>query len=87
VRDWLCLLSPWLAFVGLIIWDTREKQTWRTSLKEPLTLFTAILALGTVALASVAVLQWLTLEKTDHTLRNGHRFYSKTHSKRTSCEA
>jgi hypothetical protein len=38
-------------------------------------LFTGILALGTVALAIVAVFQWLTLEKTDHTLRAGQRAF------------
>jgi hypothetical protein len=69
VRDWFCLLSPWLAFVGLIIWDTREKGTWRTKLKEPLTLFTAVLAIATIALVWVAILQWDTLEKTDHTVK------------------
>jgi predicted acylesterase/phospholipase RssA len=36
VKDWLFLLSPWLALVGLIIWDTREKPvasqppTWKS---------------------------------------------------------
>jgi hypothetical protein len=69
VRDWLCLLSPWFAFVCLIIWDTREKRSWRTSLKEPLTLFTGVLAFGTIALAVVAVLQWETLEKSDLILK------------------
>jgi hypothetical protein len=69
VSDWLCISSPWLAFVGLIIWDTREKGTWRTKLKDPLTLFTAILAVATVALVWVAALQWDTLEKTDHTVK------------------
>jgi hypothetical protein len=68
VRDWLCLLSPWLALVGLIIWDTREKELW-TKTWDPLTLFTAILAIGTLALAWVAALQWETLETTDQTSR------------------
>ena len=67
--DWLCLLSPWFALICLVIWDTREKGTWRTKLKDPLTLFTAILAFSTVVLAYVAYLQWGTLEKTDQTLR------------------
>jgi hypothetical protein len=56
-------------FVGLIIWDTREKGAWRTKLDDPLTLFTAILAVATVALVWVAALQWETLEKTDHTIK------------------
>jgi hypothetical protein len=54
---------------GLIIWDTREKGTWRSKLKEPLSLFTAILAVATVALVWVAALQWETLEKTDFTVK------------------
>jgi len=41
-RDWLFLLSPWFAFLCLIISDTREKRAWRTKLREPLTVFTAI---------------------------------------------
>jgi hypothetical protein len=49
------------AFVGLIIWDTREKQPWRTRLKDPMTMFTGVLALGTIAVAVVAALQWLSL--------------------------
>ncbi|WP_156164597.1 hypothetical protein [Bradyrhizobium sp. LTSP885] len=69
MKDWLCILSPWLALIALIIWDTREKNTWRTTLKEPLTLFTAILAVATVALVWVAALQWETLENTDHTIK------------------
>jgi hypothetical protein len=75
VRDWFCLLSPWLALIGLIVWDTREKGTWRTKWKEPLALFTAILAFATVALVWVAKLQWNTLEKTDETLRAGQRAF------------
>jgi hypothetical protein len=69
VRDWLFLLSPWFALASLIIWDARDKESWQTKLKDPLTVFTAILALGTVGLAVIAVLQWLTLEKTDQTSR------------------
>jgi hypothetical protein len=69
VRDWLYLLSPWLAFVCLIIWDTREKHGWRIRLNDPMTLFTGILAVGTVGLAIVAFLQWETLDKTDRTLK------------------
>ena len=46
-RDWLFLLSPWFAFLCLIIWDTREKRAWRTKLREPLTVFTAIFRLKT----------------------------------------
>jgi hypothetical protein len=66
---WLFLSSLWLVPVCIVLWDTREKETSRTKLKEPLTVFTAILALGTVALAIIAVLQWRTLEKTDQTSR------------------
>jgi hypothetical protein len=61
VQDWLCILSPWLAFVGLIIWDTCEK-----GFRSPFGIFrdadpnrivalgTLLLALGTFALAWVA---------------------------------
>ena len=69
MRDWLFLASPWFALVGLIIWDTREKGSWRSKLKDPLALFTAMLVLATMALVWVAALQWETLDKTDRTLR------------------
>jgi hypothetical protein len=74
--EWLWILSPWLAFAALIIWDTREKGTWRTKLKDPLSLFTALLVLATVALVWVAALQWETLEKTDKTVRSGQRGFA-----------
>ena len=62
--DWLFLLSPWFALVGLILWDTRDKKgPWQSKFKDPMTLVTGILAVGTVALAIVAVLQWKTLEQ------------------------
>ena len=74
MRDWLFLLSAWLAPICLviwdaIIWDAHEKEVWRIKLKEPLTSFTGVLAFGTVALALIAVLQWCTLEKNDETSR------------------
>jgi hypothetical protein len=61
VADWVCILSPWLAFVGLIIWDTREKG-FRSPLgvlrdvdpNRIVALGTLLLALGTFALAWVA---------------------------------
>ena len=68
MRDWLCILSPWLAFACLIIWDTHEKHT-RWKWPDSLTLFTAILAFSTIALAVVACFQWETLEKSDLTLK------------------
>ena len=70
MEEWLCILSPWLALVCLIIWDTTDKQM---RFKEPIVLFTAMLALGTIALAVVALLQWATLEKTDATLKEAQR--------------
>lgn len=30
--EWLCLLSPWLALVGLIIWDTRQSKGGQATL-------------------------------------------------------
>jgi hypothetical protein len=42
-------------------------------LRDPMTLFTAILAVATIVLAFVSVLQWLTLEKTDETMRAAER--------------
>jgi hypothetical protein len=77
VKDWLFLSSPWLAFICLVIWDTRTKQSWRTTLKEPMVLFTGVLAVGTIALALVAILQWRTLDKTDETLRAAQRPWMK----------
>jgi len=46
-RDWLFPFSPWFAFLCPIIWDTREKHAWRTKLRRPLTVFTAIFRLKT----------------------------------------
>jgi hypothetical protein len=69
VKEWLCISSPWFALVGLIIWDAREVKTWGTKLSDPLTVFTGMLAVGTIALAIIAQLQWATLEKTDETSR------------------
>jgi hypothetical protein len=43
-------------------------STWRGKLKEPITQFTALVALFTFLLFVVAALQWHTLEKTDDTL-------------------
>jgi hypothetical protein len=42
-------------------------------LRDPMTLFTAILAVATIVLAFVSVLQWRTLEKTDETMRAAER--------------
>lgn len=65
----------WLPVLALILWDTRDTEAWEGKIKEPLTVFTALLAVATVALAFVAGLQWDTLEKTDHTLRAGQRAF------------
>jgi hypothetical protein len=43
--------------------------------REPLNLFTGVLALATVALVYVSGLQWRTLDKTDETWRAGERAY------------
>ena len=51
----------------------REKNSanrWQSKIKDPITIFTGVLALGTIALAIIAVLQWCTLEKTDRTLKD-----------------
>jgi hypothetical protein len=53
VRDWLFLLSPWLALVWLIIWDTREPAQ-EIDPNRIVALGTLLLALGTFALAWVA---------------------------------
>jgi hypothetical protein len=57
--------------------DSEEKrksaERWASKAKEPLTLFTALLVLSTIALVVVAVLQWLTLDKTDDTLKAQQR--------------
>jgi hypothetical protein len=57
--------------------DSKEKkkltERWTSKAKEPLTLFTALLVLSTIALVVVAVLQWSTLEKTDDTLKAQQR--------------
>jgi len=44
-------------------------------LKDPLNIFTGVLAVGTLALVYVAALQQSTLEKTDKTLRIGERSF------------
>ena len=43
--------------------------SWKEKIKEPITLFTALVALFTFLLVGVAILQWCTLEKTDRTLK------------------
>ena len=59
MRDWLFLLSPWLALVCLIIWDTREKpvasqpprwksKRWRI----------AYLAVGCLLVSFASFLEW-----------------------------
>ena len=35
MREWLCILLPWLALVGLIIWDTRRSAGIQASLADP----------------------------------------------------
>jgi hypothetical protein len=49
---------------------------WGAKVKDPMTLFTALVALFTFLLFIVAGLQWGTLEKTDHTLRSGQRGFA-----------
>jgi uncharacterized protein YecT (DUF1311 family) len=34
VGEWLCILSPWLALVGLIIWDTRSANGGQATLAD-----------------------------------------------------
>lgn len=55
-----------LVILTALIWD---------KLREPLNLFTAVLALATIALVYVSGLQWRTLDKTDQTWRDGERAY------------
>jgi hypothetical protein len=43
--------------------------------REPLNMFTGVLALATLALVYVSVLQWRTLDKTDETMRAGERAF------------
>lgn len=53
MRDWLFLLSPWLALVWPIIWDTREPAQ-EIDPNRIVALGTLLLALETFALAWVA---------------------------------
>jgi hypothetical protein len=59
------------------ILDSKEKkkraERWVVKAKEPLTLFTLLLVVSTIALVVVAVLQWRTLDKTDDTLKAQQR--------------
>jgi hypothetical protein len=55
--------------------DKERSEGWKSKLKDPIAIFTGILAFGTVALAVIAVFQWCTLEKTDKTLRAGQRAF------------
>jgi hypothetical protein len=55
-------------------------------LREPMTLFTAILAVATIVLVFVSFLQWhtlsqqaVTMEKTDETMRAGERAFVFQH--------
>lgn len=54
----------------------REKQvaeSWRGKIKDPLTLFTGVLAVCTLLLVVVGTLQKCTLDRTDETLRSEQR--------------
>ena len=59
MSDWLFLLSPWLALVGLIIWDAREKPTasqpptWKSKRWR-----IACIAVGSLLGASASFLAW-----------------------------
>lgn len=55
-----------LAILTALIWE---------KFREPLNLFTAVLALAIIALVYVSALQWRTLDKTDQTWRDGERAY------------
>ncbi len=48
--------------------DKKIAEGWKTKLKDPITLFTGVLAI-------LAFAQWYTLEKTDDTLRAGERAF------------
>jgi hypothetical protein len=55
--------------------EQKRAERWTVKAKEPLTLFTALLMISTIALAFVAWLQWRTFEKTDETFRAGERAF------------
>ena len=58
--------------LAALVWDR---------FREPLTMFTGVLALATLALVYVSGLQWSTLDKTDETFRAGQRaFVFPTHN-------
>src|SRR4051794_34400613 len=66
---WICLLLPWLALAGLIIWDVSDKR----SLSDPMVALTGALVLCTAVSCIVAFLQWRVLEQTDSTFWAGQR--------------
>ena len=66
---WIFLISPWLALLGLIIWDTFDKR----SFSDPMIMLTGVPALCTAASCVVAFLQWRVLEQTDNTFWAGQR--------------
>lgn len=64
------LFALLLAAVTALVWTMLSSKV-----REPLNLFTGVLALATVALVIVSFLQWRTLDKTDETWRAGERAY------------
>ncbi len=82
VRDWLCILSPWFALVGLIIWDAREERSGTDQSNVIVKMISClksidslILAIATIFLAWIAYWQWETLEKADDTSRAVNRAF------------
>jgi hypothetical protein len=55
-----------LIIAAALVWDR---------FREPVTMFTGVLALATLALVYVSVLQWRASEKTDETFRAGERAF------------
>jgi len=76
-----------LAALAALIWTTSsDKKNVRNIFWikkfDPLNIFTGILALATLALVVISILQWLTLDRTDQTFRAGERaFVFVTHSR------
>jgi hypothetical protein len=70
-QEWILLLSPWLALLGLILWDSHSERTTKIVVAEKgnyeraLVVWTAVLGFSTIALVAATTISALILHRTD----------------------